>query len=187
MHWSVLPHEHWIGVYTGNHRRHLLPSPIFQLRSSLLVTGVLAVGRVVNNQFQFCTQVLNPQLDNWGGKIQIPVCKWMSHLNVPPKMKMGSNSIFKPQPVGWRGWRTACQPPKISELWTFHAQCRNILLHLHCFTSGIAGRRAGLGLNSMWQCVFHTPPLRWSMVQTYNTMSFIVATSTELHEKKTDW
>ena len=39
------PKERWIGVYTGNHRRHPLPSPIFRLRSALPVTGVLAVGR----------------------------------------------------------------------------------------------------------------------------------------------
>ena len=39
------PKERWIGVYTGNHRRHPLPSPIFRLRTALPVTGVLTVCR----------------------------------------------------------------------------------------------------------------------------------------------
>ena len=172
-----------IGVYTGNHRRHPLPSPIFRLRFALPITGVLVVGGVKN---WFCTQGLNPQLDN--GEVTFrsqSASGWtisMSH----QKWKWVQIQYLNPG-VGWKGWHTACQPPKISELWTFHAQCRKIL-HLHCFTSRIAGR-AGVGLNSMWQCMFHTPPLRWRMVQTYNTMSFIVATSTtqshhyELHEK----
>ena len=39
------PQERWIGVYTGNHRRHPLPCAIFRLRSALPVTGVLSVSR----------------------------------------------------------------------------------------------------------------------------------------------
>ena len=71
-------------MYTGNHRRHPLPSPIFRLRSAL--------GGVVENRF--CTWGPNPRLDYWGGNIKIPVSKPMSHLNFPPKLC--SNSIFKP-------------------------------------------------------------------------------------------
>ena len=66
------PQERCIGVYTGNHRRHPLPSPIFRLRSALPVTGVLAVGRGRRESILYvgaepATRLLV------GGNIQIPV------------------------------------------------------------------------------------------------------------------
>jgi len=32
------PQERWIGVYTGKHRRHPLPSPIYHIPSSSSTT-----------------------------------------------------------------------------------------------------------------------------------------------------
>ena len=47
------PQERWIGV-TGNHRRPThYPEPSFRLWSVLLVTGVLAVGRVIKNRYMY--------------------------------------------------------------------------------------------------------------------------------------
>jgi len=59
-------------------------------------------------EIRVCTRGPNPRRDYWGGIIQIPVCKRMSHLNFPPKL--GANSIFKPRPAGWN--RCARQPAK---------------------------------------------------------------------------
>jgi len=92
------PQERWIGVYTGNHRRHPLPNPIFRLRSALPVTGVLAVGRGRRESILYAGA--EPATRLLG---RIPVCKRMSHLNFPPKLC--SNSIFKPQPAGTGGAR----------------------------------------------------------------------------------
>ena len=89
--------ELYLGDRRGRLVSHPLPSPIFRLRSALPVTGVLAVGGVDS------VRGGRTRLDYWGGNIQIPVCKRMSHLNFPPKLC--SNSIFKPQPAGTGGAR----------------------------------------------------------------------------------
>ena len=68
--------------------------PSFQLRSALPVTGVLAVGGVVENRYvygaaQTPTRLLGRQM------FRTPVCKRTRHLDFPPKLC--SNSILKPQ------------------------------------------------------------------------------------------
>jgi len=65
---------------------------------------VLSVGRGRRESILYAGP--NPRLDYWGGNIQIPVCKRMSHLNFPPKPR--SNSIFKPQPSRLKPVARAC-------------------------------------------------------------------------------
>ena len=45
--------EHWIGAHWESQKANPLPSIVFRLRSALLVTGVLAVGRVVKNRYVY--------------------------------------------------------------------------------------------------------------------------------------
>ena len=73
--------------------------PSFQLRSAIPVTGVLAVGRVVENRF--CTRGPNLRLDYWGGNIQIPVPLQANEPSqLPAKTGFKFNFKNRTQPAG---------------------------------------------------------------------------------------
>ena len=93
------PQERWTGMYTGNQRRHPLPSHIFRLWSALLVTGVLAVGQ--GHQESILYMGAEPVTQMLGRQHSDPILQWMSHLNFPPKLC--SYSTFKLQPAEMGG------------------------------------------------------------------------------------
>ena len=75
--------------------------PSFQLRSAIPVTGVLAVGRVVENRF--CTRGPNLRLDYWGGNIQIPVPLQANEPSQLPAKTGFKFNFKKPYPTGRLG------------------------------------------------------------------------------------
>ena len=108
------PQERWIGVYTGNHRRHPLPSPIFRLRSGYRRSGCRPGSSRIDSVRGGRTR--DSIIGEATFRSQSAARKRMSHLNF-----LGSNSIFKKTPAGWN--RCARQRAKHAWLRTLYTTC----------------------------------------------------------------
>ena len=88
------PQERWIGAHWESQEANPLPSIVFRLRSALPVTGVLAVGGVVENRF--CTRGPYPRLDY----VQNPSLHASEHATSTSRQnRVQIQYIFEPQPA----------------------------------------------------------------------------------------